>query len=60
LTRFKNFVALSSAEAASKLATFAAFAYLARVLGASAFGQVELAAALMLCAGLFVEQGSGP
>jgi len=57
---FKNFLALAGAETFSKLATFAAFAYLARVLGPNGFGLVEFAGSVMLCAGLLVDQGFGP
>jgi PST family polysaccharide transporter len=56
----KNFAYLSGAEGASKLVTFAAIAYLARVVGPVGFGYVEFAGAVMLCAGLIVDQGFGP
>ena len=51
---------LSGAELAGKAATFAAVAYLARVLGPVGYGYVEFASAVLLCAGLIVEQGFGP
>jgi len=44
----------------SKVLTFAAIAYLARVAGPSGFGYVEFASAVLLCAGLVVDQGFGP
>jgi O-antigen/teichoic acid export membrane protein len=44
----------------SKLVTFAAFAYLARIAGPDGFGFVEFAGAVLLCAGLIVDQGFGP
>lgn len=53
----KNFLSLVGAEAFSKLLTFAAFAYLARLLGAANFGYVEWAAAVLMCASLIVDQG---
>src|SRR5215471_1006182 len=53
-------MALSGAEAISKLLTFAAFAYLARVAGPDGFGYVEFAGAVLLCAGLVVDQGFSP
>ncbi len=46
-----------SAEAFSKLLVFAAFVYIARVLGPTYFGYVEWAAAVIICAGLIVDQG---
>lgn len=56
----RNFLSLAGAEAASKLVTFAAFAYLARVAGPDGFGYVEFAGAALLCASLVVDQGFGP
>ncbi|MEJ7712634.1 MAG: oligosaccharide flippase family protein [Pyrinomonadaceae bacterium] len=56
----KNFFSLSLAELISKLVTFAAFAYLARVAGPEGFGFVEFAGAMLLCASLIVDQGFGP
>ncbi|MGE0126731.1 MAG: oligosaccharide flippase family protein [Blastocatellales bacterium] len=56
----KNFLSLAGAEAISKLVTFAAFAYLARVAGPEGFGYLEFAGAALFCAGLIVEQGFGP
>ncbi|MFN0109139.1 MAG: oligosaccharide flippase family protein [Blastocatellia bacterium] len=57
MTLFKNFLSLAGAEIAAKVMTFAAFAYLARVAGPSGFGYIEFAAAVVMCAGLVVEQG---
>src|SRR5512142_1024159 len=56
----KNFFYLSGAEVASKIVTFAAIAYLARVAGPVGYGYVEFAGAVLLCAGLIVDQGFGP
>lgn len=53
----KNFFTLVGAEVFGKLATFAAFAYLARLCGAAGFGYIEWAAAVLMCAGLIVDQG---
>src|SRR5215470_6824792 len=41
----KNFLSLAGAEVISKLVTFAAFAYLARVAGPDGFGYLESATA---------------
>ena len=57
LKLLKNYLSLVSAEAFSKLITFAAFVYIARVLGPAFFGYVEWAAAVLICAGLIVDQG---
>lgn len=48
---------LSAGELASKIVTFAAMAYLARVASPVGYGQIEFAAAIILCAGLVVDQG---
>ncbi len=56
----RNFAYLSGAEAASKLVTFAAIAYLARVAGPVGYGYVEFAGSVLLCASLLVDQGFGP
>ena len=56
----KNFLFLSGAEVISKLFTFAAFAYLGRVVGPEGFGYIEFAGAVLLCAGLIVDQGFSP
>ena len=56
-TLLKNFLSLIGAEAFGKLITFAAFAYLARKLGAASFGYIEWAAAVLMCASLIVDQG---
>lgn len=57
---FANFGILSLAEIVSKLLTFAAIFYLARVLGAGGLGDVEFAAAVAMWAGLVVDLGLGP
>ncbi len=57
LTILKNFLSLVGAEAFTKLITFAAFAYLARILGAANFGYIEWSAAVLMCASLIVDQG---
>lgn len=54
---FKNFLSLAGAETFTKLITFAAFAYLARLFGASGFGYIEWAGAVLMCASLIVDQG---
>jgi PST family polysaccharide transporter len=53
----KNFFTLAGAESFSKVIVFATFAYLARVLGPSAFGLIEWSAAVLMCASMVVEQG---
>jgi O-antigen/teichoic acid export membrane protein len=53
----KNFASLTGAEAFSKLITFVAFAYLARICGPSGFGTIEWSAAILMCASLIVDQG---
>src|SRR5262245_11156439 len=55
----KNFLSLSGAEVISKIVTFAAFAYLARVAGPDGVGYLEFAGATVFCAWLLVEQGFG-
>jgi len=57
LSLLKNFLSLVGAEAFTKLITFAAFAYLARILGAANFGYIEWSAAVLMCASLIVDQG---
>lgn len=56
----KNLIYLSGAEAVSKIVTFTAIAYLARVMGPVGFGYLEFAGSVLLCAGLLVDQGFGP
>jgi O-antigen/teichoic acid export membrane protein len=56
-TLFKNFLSLAGAEAFTKAITFIAFAYLARLFGASGFGHIEWAGAVLMCASLIVDQG---
>lgn len=53
----KNFFTLAGAESFSKVIVFATFAYLARILGPSAFGLIEWSAAVLMCASMVVEQG---
>lgn len=53
----RNFISLVGAEAFSKIITFAAFAYLARICGPAGFGYVEWSAAILMCASLIVDQG---
>ncbi len=55
----KNFVLLGIGEFASKICSFVAFAYLARVLGPSEFGQLEFALALIFFFTLLVGLWSG-
>lgn len=57
LSLFKNFLSLTGAEAFSKLITFAAFAYLARICDPANFGYIEWSAAVLMCASLIVDQG---
>ena len=54
-----NFLYLSGAETASKVMTFIVITYLARVAGPVGYGYVEFAGAVLLCAGLIVDQGFG-
>jgi len=54
---FKNFVSLVGAEAFTKIITFGAFAYLARICGPAGFGYIEWSAAILMCASLIVDQG---
>jgi PST family polysaccharide transporter len=54
-----NYLSLAAGEVVSKLFTFAAIAYIARVAGPTGFGYLEFAASIMLCAGLLVDQGFG-
>ncbi len=54
-----NFLSLAGAEGLSKLITFVAFAYIARLAGPEGLGYVEFAGAVMLCAVLVVDQGLG-
>lgn len=55
----KNYLFLSGGELLSKVVTFAAIAYLARITGPAGFGLVEFAGAVLLCVGLVVDQGFG-
>ncbi len=57
---FTNFLSLAGAEVISKLFTFAAFAYIGRLAGPIGTGMVEFAGAIILCAGLIVDQGFSP
>lgn len=60
LQLLRDFMALSGGEVVAKIAGFAAFAYLSRVLGADAYGATELAVALVTFASLIVDFGFGP
>lgn len=53
----RNFLSLSGAEALTKLATFVAFAYLARLFGPAGFGYIEWAGTVLMCSSLIVDQG---
>jgi O-antigen/teichoic acid export membrane protein len=55
-----NFSFLSGGEIISKICTFAAFAYLARVLGPNKFGYLEFTLAIMVFFTLLVDFGSSP
>jgi len=55
----RNFALLCIGELASKICGFVAFIYLARVLGPSAFGQLEFALALIFFFTLLVDSGLG-
>jgi PST family polysaccharide transporter len=52
-----NLIYLVGAEFLSKIATFAALAYMARIAGPVGYGTIEFANAVYLCAGLIVDQG---
>jgi O-antigen/teichoic acid export membrane protein len=54
-----NFLLLSGGEVLSKVLTFVAIAYAARMVGPMGFGYLEFAWASVLIAGLFVHQGLG-
>jgi PST family polysaccharide transporter len=54
-----NFLSLAGGESLSKLFTFAAVVYVARVAGPTGFGYLEFAGSITLCAGLLVDQGLG-
>jgi O-antigen/teichoic acid export membrane protein len=56
----RNLLYLVVGEGLSKIVTFAAIAYLARVVGPTGMGYVEFAMAVFLCASLVVDQGFGP
>ena len=56
----RDYIALSGGELVSKLAGFAAFAYLARTLSPDSYGAVELAVALAMFFTLVVDFGFGP
>lgn len=55
-----NFAILTGGEILSKICTFAAFAFLARVLGPINFGNLEFTLAIMVFLNLLVYCGSGP
>lgn len=48
---------MSGAEALTKIATFAAFAYLARLFGPAGYGYIEWAGTVLMCSSLIVDQG---
>lgn len=54
---FRNFLSLAGAEAFTKLVTFAAFAYMARLYGPAGYGYIEWAGTVLMCASLIVDQG---
>jgi O-antigen/teichoic acid export membrane protein len=53
----RTFFTLGSGDAAARVISFGAFVYLARALGAEAFGTLELAAAIVLYGTRFVDLG---
>ena len=53
----RNFLSLGSGEAAARIISFVATIYVARVLGASAYGTVEVAAAVILYLSRVVDWG---
>lgn len=55
-----DFIFLSGGEMIGKVASLAAFAYLARTLGPTAYGSVEVALALLAILTLLVQFGLGP
>ncbi len=55
-----NFSFLSGGEILCKIATFAAFVYLARVLGPASFGYLEFTIAITFVFTLLVDLGTGP
>ena len=55
----RNFLFLSGGEVLSKLLTFVAIAFAARIAGPTGFGYLEFAASVVLLAGLLVHQGFG-
>jgi O-antigen/teichoic acid export membrane protein len=57
---FRNLLYLVAGEGVSKVVTFAAIAYLARVAGPAGLGYVEFAMAVLLCASLVVDFGFNP
>lgn len=57
---WRNLLALTGGQLASKLFGFLAFAYLARRLSPLGYGAVEYAAGLAFIAGMFVDAGLSP
>ncbi|MAE60655.1 MAG: hypothetical protein CMJ49_04765, partial [Planctomycetaceae bacterium] len=53
----RNFAILAVSEVLTRALTFVAFAYLARVLGPTVFGQNEIALAIMMVAMLVIDMG---
>lgn len=58
-TSFGRFLPLASGEVGARVIAFAATAYLARRLGASGFGQIAFAAAVVAQAGMALASGIG-
>jgi O-antigen/teichoic acid export membrane protein len=53
----RNFLALGSGEAAARIIAFGVVVYVARALGASAYGVIEVAGAIVLYVGRFADAG---
>ena len=53
----RTFVTLGSGDALARIVAFGAFVYLARVLGAEAFGTIELAGAIVIYGNRLVDLG---
>ncbi len=53
----RNFLALGSGEAVARIIAFAAVVYIARALGASAYGVIEVAGAIVLYFGRLADAG---
>jgi len=59
-TLIVNFSFLSGGEILCKIATFAAFVYLARILGPKSFGYLEFTIAITFVFTLLIDLGTGP